>query len=200
MVTLFRHQLPIVTLLRLVLETSFFFLAIIIGVMLSGRDASLPYGMLPAAMLFAGVMVGTINAFGLYRRDPGSRPVGVAARLTLALLVGVPAAYVAFYFVPESRTYQESLGLTVVITLFGVLVLRRGFLKSLDSKLLSHRVMVLGTGHDAQAVAAALSEIGSASAWFVGFYPLPSEEEDVVPADRVLSAGEALQEIGRAHV
>jgi sugar transferase (PEP-CTERM system associated) len=190
---LFRHQLPIVTLLRLVLETCFFFMAIIIGVMLSGREASLPYGMLPAAMLFAGVMVATINVFGLYRRDSGARRVGVAARMVLALLVGVPAAYVAFYFVPETRTYQESLGLTVVITLFGVLVLRRGFFKSLDSRLLTHRVMVLGTGHDALAVSAALSDIGSASAWFVGFYPLPSEEDDVVPADRVLSAGEALQ-------
>ena len=148
MVTLFRHQLPIVTLLRLVLETCFFFMAIIIGVMLSGREASLPYGMLPAAMLFAGVMVAAINAFGLYKRDASSKPVSVAARLTMALLVGVPAAYVAFYFVPETRTYQESLGLTVVITLFGVLVLRRGFFRSLDTKLLSHRVMVLGTGHE----------------------------------------------------
>ena len=193
MVTFFRHQLPIVTLLRLVLETSFFFLAITIGVMLSGRDTSLPYGILPAAMLFAGVMVATINVFGLYRRDPSARRVGVAARLTLALLVGVPSAYVAFYFVPDSRTYQDSLGLTVFITLLGLLVLRRGFLKSLDSRLLTHRVMVLGTGQDAQAAADALGEIGSASAWFVGFYPLPSEEDDVVPADRMLSAGESLQ-------
>jgi len=193
LVTLFRHQLPIVTLLRLVLETCFFFLAIIIGVMLSDRNASLPEGMLPAAMVFAGVMVAVINVFGLYRRDPGSRPVRVATRLMLALLVGIPAAYVAFFFVPDSRTYQESLGLTVVITLLGVLALRRGFLESLDSKLLTHRVMVLGTGHDAQMVAAALSDIGSASAWFVGFYPLPSEEEDVVPPDRVLSTNEALQ-------
>jgi len=190
---LFRHQLPFVTLLRLVLETCFFFLAIIIGVMLSGRGASLPYGMAPAAMLFAGVMVAAVNLSGLYRRDVSSRRVSVMARLTMALLLGVPAAYVAFYFVPESRTYQESLGLTVVITLFGALVLRRGFLKSLDSKLLTHRVMVLGTGHDALAVGQALHEIGSASAWFVGYYPLPAEEEDVVPADRVLATGEALQ-------
>jgi sugar transferase (PEP-CTERM system associated) len=194
LVTLFRHQLPIITLLRLVVETCFFFAAIIIGVMLSGRGASLPYGMAPAAMLFAGVMVAAINAFGLYKRDDASKPVGVAARLTMALLVGVPAAYVAFYFVPETRTYQESLGLTVTITLFGVLLLRRGFFRGLDTKLLSHRVMVVGTGHDAQAAAEALGEIGSASAWFVGFYPLPSEEDDAVPADRVLSAGEALQE------
>jgi hypothetical protein len=113
--------------------------------------------------------------------------------MVLALLVGVPAAYVAFYFVPESRTYQESLGLTVVITLIGLIVLRRGFLKSLDSRKLTHRVMVLGTGHDALAVSEALSEIGSASAWFVGFYPLPSEEDDVVPADRMLYARESLQ-------
>jgi len=198
---LFRHQLPLVALLRLVVETCFFFMAIVIGVMLSGPKPSLPYGMLPAAMLFAGVMVAAINGFGLYRRDPGSRPVGVAARLTMALLVGMPAAYVAFYFVPESHTYQESLGLTVVITLFGVLVLRRGFLKCLDSKLFTHRVMVLGTGRDAQAVADALSEIGSASASFVGFYPLPSQEEDVVPAGRMLSAGEALQvAVGRYRV
>jgi len=201
LVTLFRHQLPLVALLRLVVETCFFFMAIVIGVMLSGPKPSLPYGMLPAAMLFAGVMVAAINGFGLYRRDPGSRPVGVAARLTMALLVGMPAAYVAFYFVPESHTYQESLGLTVVITLFGVLVLRRGFLKCLDSKLFTHRVMVLGTGRDAQAVADALSEIGSASASFVGFYPLPSQEEDVVPAGRMLSAGEALQvAVGRYRV
>jgi len=201
LVTLFRHQLPIVALLRLMVETCFFSLAIVIGVMLSGPHPSLPYGMLPAAMLFAGVMVAAINGFGLYRRDPGARPVGVAARLTMALLVGMPAAYVAFYFVPESHTYQESLGLTVVITLFGVLVLRRAFLKCLDSKLFTHRVMVLGTGRDAQAVANALSEIGSASAAFVGFYPLPSQEEDVVPAGRMLSAGEALQvAVGRYRV
>jgi sugar transferase (PEP-CTERM system associated) len=192
-VTLFRHQFPIVTLLRLVLETCFFLMAIIIGVMLSAPGAPLPYGMMPAAMLFAGVMVATINAFGLYRRDQGAQHVSFPARLALALLVGVPSAYVAFYFVPESRTYQESLGLTIVITLFGVLVLRRGFLKCLDSKLLTHRVMVLGTGRDAQSVADALNEIGSASAWFVGFYPLPSEEENVVRADRVLPASEALQ-------
>jgi sugar transferase (PEP-CTERM system associated) len=193
LVTLFRHQLPFIALLRLVLETCFFFLAIVFGVMLSGRGASLPYGMAPAAMLFAGVMVAAVNLSGLYRRDTGTQRVSVIARVTMALMLGVPAAYVAFYFVPESRTFQESLGLTVVITLFGALVLRRGFLKCLDSKLLTHRVMVLGTGHDALAVGQALNEIGSASAWFVGYYPLPSEEDDVVPAERVLSTGEALQ-------
>jgi len=193
LVRLFQHQLPIVMLLRLVLETCFFFMAIIVGVMLSRRGITLPDGVVPAAMLFAGVMVAVINGFGLYRRDPGAKPVGVAARLVLALLVGVPAAYLAFNFVPQSRAFQDALGLTVVITLAGVLVLRQAFLSSVDSKLFTHRVLVLGTGPSAKSVADALAEIGSPSLWFAGFYPLPSVEKDVVAADRVLPATESLQ-------
>jgi sugar transferase (PEP-CTERM system associated) len=199
LVRLFQHQLPIVRLLRLVLETCFFFMAIIVGVMLNRRGLAPPYDVVPAAMLFSGVMVAAINVFGIYRRAPQSRPVSVAARVSLVLLVGIPAAYASFYLVPEGRTYQDALGLTVIITLAGMLALRRGFLESVDSKLFSHRVLVLGTGPGAQSVADALAEIGSPSVWFVGFYPLPSLERDTVAPEWVLPTSDALQATVARH-
>ncbi|MCL4798024.1 MAG: TIGR03013 family PEP-CTERM/XrtA system glycosyltransferase [Burkholderiales bacterium] len=193
MVRLFQHQLPVVTLLRLVLEASFFFMAIIMGVMLHRRGLAPPYDVVPAAMLFSGVMVAAINLFGIYQRGPDSRPVGVAARLALAVIAGVPAAYAAFNFVPEGHAYQDALGLTIVIALGGMLVLRRGFLDSVDSKLFAHRVLVLGTGASARSVAEALAEMGGPALSFVGFYPLASAEKDAVPPERVLATTEALQ-------
>ncbi|MCC6609945.1 MAG: TIGR03013 family PEP-CTERM/XrtA system glycosyltransferase [Burkholderiales bacterium] len=174
-------------------------MAIVLGVMLNRRGLAPPYDVVPAAMMFSGIMVATINVFGIYRREPQSRPVSVAARLTLVLLVGIPAAYASFYLVPESHTYQDALGLTVLITLAGMLALRRGFLVSVDAKLFSHRVLVLGTGNAAQSVADALAEIGSPSVWFMGFYPLPSREQNAVAPEQVLPGSEALHATVARH-
>ena len=199
MVSLFRHYVPLATLLQLALEAGLFFAAILFAATLQahgvGVHRSLP--ILPA-VAFAGLMVAVNSALGLYRRDSAPSFARLAPRLLVSLLIGFPIAYLLFFALPQGGVYQDALGVTVLLVLVGVLGLRRVLgAAMLGAGLLTRRVLVLGTGPDALAVDQALSGPRAAGYAVVGFYPIGINHAVAVPTHRVLQTVASLQELIR---
>lgn len=198
MVSLFRHYVPLATILQLALEAGLFFAAILLAVIVQAHGAynsSLP--ILPA-FAFAGLMVCVNSALGLYRRDNALSFARIAPRVLVALLIGFPIAYMLFFALPQGSIYQDALGYTVLLVLGGVLTLRRmvgGTM--LGAGLLSRRILVLGTGPDAHAVEQALTNLRSSGYAVVGFYPIGNNHAVAVPPNRVLTPVESLRDLIR---
>ncbi|HKO87471.1 MAG TPA: TIGR03013 family XrtA/PEP-CTERM system glycosyltransferase [Burkholderiales bacterium] len=199
MVNLFRHYVPLATILQLALEAGLFFAAILLAVMMQTHStllsSSLP--ILPA-FAFAALMVCVNSALGLYRRDSAPSFSHMAPRLLVALLIGFPLAYALFSALPHGGLYQDALGYTVLLVLAGLLILRRVLSASiLGGTLLSRRVLILGTGADALAVDQALMGPRGSGYTVVGFYPISNNVNVSVPQHRVLQPVESLQSLIR---
>ncbi len=77
---------------------------------------------------------------------------------------------------------------------FAALMLLRGFLLSgVQRNVFSRRIMVLGTGTDAAAVARAIGSLPTSEATLVGFYPVDSQSR-AVPGDQIIPTSMSMEE------
>lgn len=193
MISLFRHYVPIATLLQLALEGGVFFVAMLLAITLQSQGVDNDASPLSAALTFAGLMVCINGALGLYRRQSVPSLSHFASRLLIALLIGFPIAYLLFFALPHGSVYQDALGYTVFIVLISSLGLRRVIdAASAGEGLFTHRILVLGIGPDAQAVAHTLhSRPGLA---VVGFYPLTPGEPAAIPEADIVKGGVSVED------
>lgn len=195
MVSLFRHYVPLATVLQLALEAGLFFAAILLAVIAQAHGEMLQGLPILPAVAFAAIMVCVNSALGLYRRESVPSMTRSAPRLFVALLIGFPIAYLLFSTLPEGGVYQDALGYAALLALAGLLALRRLLgATALGAGLLNRRVLVLGTGADALAVDQALT--GQRAGYtVVGFYPILNNHNIAVPQHRVLQPVQSLQEL-----
>ena len=171
MISLFRHYVPVATLLQLALEGGVFFVAMLLAIAIQTQGGATEGSPLSAAFTFAGLMVCVNASLGLYRRESVPSLARFAPRLLVALLIGFPIAYLLFFALPNGAVYQDALGYTVFIVLISSLGLRRVIdAASSGEGLFTHRILVLGIGQEAQTVAHALHKRAGLSV--VGFYPV----------------------------
>ncbi len=199
MVRLFSHYIPFGTLLQVALDACLLFAAILLGVSLNGNGvaASLVNIVFPA-LLFALVMTATISVLGLYRRDAPHAFHDVVARVLMAFLIGFPLSYAIFQLLPLCQPCRDSLGVTVLLGLSGVLASRAVLLRASPAGILARRVLVLGTGAQAAEVERMLDSDRSGGLRLIGFYPLESGEV-AVSAGRVMSAALSIGDTVRRH-
>jgi len=196
MISLFRHYVPIATLLQLALEGGVFFVAMLLAVALQSQGTESDASPLSAAFTFAGLMVCINGALGLYRRQSVPSLSHFASRLLVALLIGFPIAYLLFFVMPNGSVYQDALGYTVFIVLVSSLGLRRVIdAASSGEGLFTHRILVLGTGADARSVAQTLH--GCPGLSVVGFYPLKSPEQQAIPEADIIKGGISVEQAVR---
>jgi sugar transferase (PEP-CTERM system associated) len=204
-VSLFRHHFPIATAFQLLVEATLFFAAVILSVAVTNdRFWVSPYSVTLPAIAFAVVMLLMNSAFGLYRRDYVMSYRMLITRLLFALAIGVSVAYFTFSIVPNGSIAQDAIGYAVLYALVGVLLARQAFISTPAASLMSHRVLVIGTGPDARAVEQALHVAGRPGIQVVGFYKVASDAEHAVPASRIVpdaaSLEEAVQRLGVEEV
>ena len=198
MVSLFRHHFPVATAFRLLAEAALFFTAVMLSVWVTNdRQWISPYSATPSAAGFAIVMLLTNSAFGLYRRDYVMSYKASITRLLFALAIGVAVAYVAFWILPNGQIAQRGIGYAVLYALVGVLFIRQVFVSTRAADLMSHRVLVIGTGPDARAVEQALVAAGRPGIVVVGFYRAGPDLEQAVPASRIVPEGASIEEAVR---
>jgi sugar transferase (PEP-CTERM system associated) len=194
---LFRHHFPIATAFQLLAEAVLFFTAVLLAIIVTNdRQWISPYSAMPPAVAFAFVMVVTNGAFGLYRNDYQSSYGALLTRLLFALGIGVALAYVAFFLLPYGQVAQRAIGHAVLYALVGVLFVRQVFLSTRAAYLMSHRVLVVGTGPDARAVEQALATAGR-PAFVVGFFKVGSDSDIAVPATRIIPEGASIEDAVR---
>jgi len=182
----FNRHIPGATLFQLSAEGLWLFVAVILALRLDGHQDPVADAAAPA-FAFAVLIVSLNGAFGLYRRD-AKIPFGAqVARVFLALLIGVPVAYLLARVLPGGNEFNNTLREAVVLGFVGLVVVRHAIVSPIVRRLLPRRVLVLGTGPEARVVEASLATAEPPGLDLVGFYALEKVEQTTVSPNRVIA-------------
>ena len=173
----FEHYVPISTLLELLADSVLCFLAVLLAVTLlpaghfSGAAPALSQVLFPAAV-FAGLMSLLFSFVGLYRRGAITVSLGALfGRSLVALSMGSCIAYLALRADGGADYALPLAGYALPIMALGVIVVRSVVHLARRASVGARRVLIVGTGEEAQGVANDLGATGSSRRTIVGFYP-----------------------------
>jgi sugar transferase (PEP-CTERM system associated) len=171
--------------LQLALELGTLVAAVVLAVRYQNAMPSL--SIVAPAFVFALLMVCLNAAFGLYRRDR-RLPFGeYVLRQSAALAIVLPTAYVSSHMLPGGLVFQQAVLPAALLTLVGLLAVRQIMLSTAARLLLPYRVLVLGTGPEAQAVETSLAVASPPGLELAGFYPLEKVPARSIAAGRIVS-------------
>jgi len=190
------RRIPGATLFQLGAEALWLFLAVMLALRLDGHRDPFTQAAIPA-LAFAFLIVGLNGAFGLYRRDT-KIPFGAqVTRVFLALLIGVPVAYLVARVLPGGSDFNNTLREAVLFGFAGLVVVRHLIVSPIVRRVLPRRVLVLGTGPEARVVEASLATAEPPGLDLVGFYALEKIEQTTVSPTRVIARVGALEDTVR---
>jgi sugar transferase (PEP-CTERM system associated) len=193
----FSRHIPGATLFQLGAEALWLFVAVMLALRLSGHVPDPVSHAAVPALVFAVLIVGLNSAFGLYRQD-AKIPFGAqVTRVFLALLIGVPLAYLLARVLPGGDEFNNTLREAVVLAFAGLVVVRHAIVSPIVRRLLPRRVLVLGTGPEARIVEASLATAEPPGLDLVGFYALEKAEQTTVSPNRVIARVGALEDTVR---
>lgn len=201
---LFHHHVALSTLLELFADSLLCFLAALfiasaLHMVPNGGDALAQSGMVWLAGGFAAVMLLLYASVGLYRR--GTRSMGLGTliqRAMLAIALGACITYLLFDSVASEASPGYVVGLAMVYLLGGLVVVR-AVIYMVQKAVGVPRVLIIGTGEDAQAVARDLATHSRIERQVVGFYPTTERTEGMHPDQRVFSRDRSIEEIVAEH-
>ncbi|HEX7369038.1 MAG TPA: TIGR03013 family XrtA/PEP-CTERM system glycosyltransferase [Rhodanobacteraceae bacterium] len=104
------------------------------------------------APLFAGVLILSLTALGLYQVHLRSRWVGRLSRQAVAFLLGWIALTVLYYVFPATFLGRGVLGIALVLGYLVIALWRMAFLGAVDADLFKRRVVMIGAGNRAASV------------------------------------------------
>ena len=171
MVRVFRHHVPVGTLVQLTADGLVLFGAVLLAmwIQLGPYGAQFSDAALPG-VVFAGLALGVNAAVGTYRRDE-IVTFGVAVgRLLIAAALVMPVAYLAFGVLPNGQAAQAVIGYAALFTVAGLVLLRQVARAARSAGLGVRKVLVVGTGADARGVETTLRGLGYPRFAVVGFY------------------------------
>lgn len=202
MVLIFNQRLSLVALLELALGGAALF--VIFGFVMANHAPVIEGGQQvfgSAGILFASSQLFAFGLVGLLRAGTTERLAPLTVRMLFSTLVGAIVCHYLFGLLPDGALYRQSIPQASVMS-FAALMLLRGFLLSgVQRNVFSRRIMVLGTGADAGAVASAIASLPASEATLVGFYPVDSQSR-AVPTDQIIPTSMSLEEAvarTRAH-
>ena len=183
------------TFLQAIVEGVLFFIAVVAAIKLNRIHYALPeLNITLPALMFSVLMVSISSMLGLYRNDRRLTFAAYFSRTVLALGFSFVAAYAMFGLVRHGELFQDSLGVITLYSLGGVVAARQVIEPSLRRALFPHRVLVLGTGHDALRLEKMNAEDAHLRLTIVGFYPLGSAEAPMVATTRILPSSWSLKQ------
>lgn len=138
------------------------------------------------AALFTVVMSSAMTAMGLYLRGVQEHAARFIVRLAVAFALGTTAMALVFYAFPATFMGRGVLAFSLVAAFVGVLSTRAMFIRIATAKLLKRRVLVLGTGVNAQEIEEAFKKIPEEGFTVVGYVPL-GERNELIEESRQLS-------------
>lgn len=186
------HTFRTDTFLQVIFDFGFVFIGILIAVMWVGNDLPLDSGLVTAYAAILALVMLAINAWlGFYQRIHDRTVEDSRARAVLALHLSIPVAYVIFLILPAVDGNRTLLELSGMAALFGMLSYRVMASHRRSRALVTLRLLIIGAGKEAKAVAASLSKEDQ-TVRVVGFYPCHVEEELAVPQDMVISREKSL--------
>ena len=129
----------------------------------------------PRALLFSGVTVLCLLAFGLYSSRQRARLLGLALRIILAVLMAFVIASALLYLIPKLWIGRGVVGLSALGAFFGIVVSRSVFSRVVDENVFKRRVLIYGAGRSAAMIAELRRRADRRGFHVVGFVPGPGE-------------------------
>jgi sugar transferase (PEP-CTERM system associated) len=185
MFMVFRHHVSVAAFTAMMADMVLCFVAILLAAStLAGARSAYPlqlYQVVLTAAQFALIISLMYSFAGLYRPIP----IGLSAKLwrtVIALVVGSYLTYLMLLIVAEPEYVKLLIGSALMYSLVGLVFVRSAlyFLRQVSAK---QRVLIVGTGAEAYAVAGDLKALNRASNNVIGFYP----SGDDVPAHSAAS-------------
>jgi sugar transferase (PEP-CTERM system associated) len=200
MVRVFRHHIPVGTVVQLSVDGAVFFGALLLAVFVQHGPygASIAHAVYPA-LVFAAVALALSATLGTYRRDEAATFGVSVGRLLIAVTLCAPIAYVVFGAFPEGRQARDVIGYAVLYTLAGLIVMRQIAFTARRAGVGARRVLIVGTGIEAIGVESSLRGLGYPRFSVVGFYAADGGAPESQTGVRVFSPSQNLLEIVEQH-
>ncbi|AKU13268.1 glycosyltransferase [Azoarcus sp. CIB] len=202
MLKVLKQYVPLHALQQIVFDASILFLAVLLATALPSRGSAVDWRVVvPSALLFAVVMIMLNGALGLYRAGAlNGAGRTTASRILVSVVVSVVVAFAVFAILPWGYFVSEAVQISIVLLLGALLVMRGLTNRRGASSAFDPRVLIIGTGAEAEAVASSLGERG-AGGDLVGFYRSVGEDLPTVDPGRIVSEGsDLLDTVRRLHV
>jgi len=167
-------------------EAVVFFLAFHAGALLRGHvdgNSAIALGQTTAtiaAFVFVLVMSSTMVAMGLYQRGAQEQAAGFVVRLSLVFLLGTLFLALFFYVFPSLFVGRGALALSLLISSLGILLTRALFERFATDESRKRRVLVLGTGVNANRIHELLEDDPGLGFSIAGYVPM-NDRESLVP-------------------
>lgn len=183
MIRIFGHYIPRSFIVLGAVEFVVLILSVYLGVGL--RFMGVPEGLAEVqpiaekAWLFALVMGGAMVAVGLYQRNFREGMGGMLLRVGISALLGLTAMSLIFYAFPNTFLGRGAFGLAFGFAVAGITVVRLAFFRLVDDETLKRRVLVLGAGKRAMAIAGLRRKSDRRGCHIVGYVHVPGERDEV---------------------
>jgi sugar transferase (PEP-CTERM system associated) len=108
--------------------------------------------LLPTALMFAGLALGSMAAVGLFSTRQRTGLAGILVRVIAGVINAGALSALMFYVLPSLRVDRSVLALTVVFAVVACFLVRMAFERIVDEDLFKRRVLVFGAGRRARAL------------------------------------------------
>ena len=136
----------------------------------------------PESLVFAGTVLVSQYAFGLYRWEYSSKFSDIAARSIAAFACGFALLSVVFYVFPSVGLWRNATAIAFPLGFAGLLATRVAFSHIVDQRILKRRILVVGVGDHAARIES-LENAGKAYRFTcVAFVDISGEERKVSPS------------------
>jgi len=145
-------------------------------------------------LVFGGVLMASLFAFGLYSSRQRAPAFGIAVRIFAAVCAGTAATAIFFYLLPDLWMGRGVMALAAGMAFLGLVVARYAFTHIVNDAVFKRRVLVYGVGQRAGSIAKLRRRTDRRGFVVVG-YAQPEGEDIVVPADQMILRGHGLQKV-----
>lgn len=181
MIRIFKHYMPKALFYLGIIESLILLLALYVGatLVLPGQPVGYLAGppIFPNALIFLLVMIVIMTALGLYQREFKEGDWGHFLRLGISMLTGLAVMSLIFHVMPSLSLRYDAVGLTFLFAIFGLTLARLSYLKLMTHRGIRKRVLVIGSGGLARAVAR-LAEDRNAGFEVVGCLPVGEGQKE----------------------
>jgi sugar transferase (PEP-CTERM system associated) len=139
----------------------------------------------PRAALFGGATLVSFAAFGLYTSRQRARTLGLALRISVAVLAATAATAVVFYLVPALQVGRGVMAIAAVLAIGSACAARALFDRAVATDVFKRRVLVFGAGARAASLASLRRRSDRRGHVLIGFVRAPGEGV-AVPVSQLL--------------
>jgi sugar transferase (PEP-CTERM system associated) len=182
---MFSHWVPSRTALQILFDVLLLFAMVMGAAWLDRERAPSLSVIIPYALLFALLTTAVNKLIGFYNFESMRSITHVVAIALGSFLLATPVAYAIFAELPREAIHYDLLQLSALLALAMVVAIRMCAARGGISLVRPRRVMVLGTGPEAEAVEQSLK---SRHFEMVGFYSVQGDDAPYVAARRILPA------------